>query len=228
MHGSVCEANIVQCTNIVSRMYFCAMDTRERILQEALKEFNSAGVANVGVREIARNLGISPGNMSYHFARKEDILRALIDRMSKENDAIRMRFADEVNSLDHFLRMFNELFVNQWRYRGLLSDIVQISGLLSQYSGIDYASAHVRRVKWLRDYLQAIPEDQLPKEGLDIEALSDIISHLARYWIADAFLLSPGIGSESACTRQMARIRALLLPFCTEKGRALIGSEQRF
>jgi AcrR family transcriptional regulator len=38
--------------------------------------FNEPGVAAVGVREIARDLGLSPGNVSYHYPTKEALLLA--------------------------------------------------------------------------------------------------------------------------------------------------------
>ena len=52
--------------------------TAERILEYAREAFNERGVAAVGVREIARDLGLSPGNVSYHFPTKEALIRAVI------------------------------------------------------------------------------------------------------------------------------------------------------
>ena len=47
------------------------MNTKDKILEKSLELFNNQGVHNVGVRDIARALEISPGNMSYHFPKKE-------------------------------------------------------------------------------------------------------------------------------------------------------------
>ncbi|NIQ74977.1 MAG: helix-turn-helix transcriptional regulator, partial [Gammaproteobacteria bacterium] len=47
----------------------------EQILNEALRLANDKGWRSAGVREISRELDISPGNLSYHFARKEEILK---------------------------------------------------------------------------------------------------------------------------------------------------------
>jgi AcrR family transcriptional regulator len=58
-----------------------ALKTRERILDTALALFNEQGTAAVSTNHIAAACGVSPGNLYYHFRNKEDIIRALFDRM---------------------------------------------------------------------------------------------------------------------------------------------------
>ena len=57
------------------------MSTRERILDTALALFNERGTAAVSTNHVAAACGISPGNLYYHFRNKEEIIRALFDRM---------------------------------------------------------------------------------------------------------------------------------------------------
>ncbi|SHI27523.1 TetR/AcrR family transcriptional regulator [Ferrimonas marina] len=54
------------------------MGTRERILDTSLALFNQRGTAGISSLEIATELGISPGNLYYHFRGKEEILAALM------------------------------------------------------------------------------------------------------------------------------------------------------
>jgi AcrR family transcriptional regulator len=53
--------------------------TRDRILKTSLALFNAEGEAQVSTVDIAAVLGISPGNLYYHFKGKEAIIEALFD-----------------------------------------------------------------------------------------------------------------------------------------------------
>lgn len=53
-------------------------DTRRRILDTARDLFNAHGLNRVGVRDIARAVGMSPGNLAYHFPTKDDLVAALV------------------------------------------------------------------------------------------------------------------------------------------------------
>lgn len=63
-------------------------DTKEAIVETAIGLFNEQTVAAVSTNHIARELGISPGNLYYHFGDKEAIVRAIHDRMVAEWDAV--------------------------------------------------------------------------------------------------------------------------------------------
>jgi len=57
-----------------------ASGTRDRILEASLVLFNEHGIAAVSTHRIAAELGISPGNLHYHFKSKEQILSWLFRR----------------------------------------------------------------------------------------------------------------------------------------------------
>jgi AcrR family transcriptional regulator len=56
-------------------------DTRQRILDTARGLFNESGLSRVGVREIARALEMSPGNLAYHFPTKDELVAALVKEL---------------------------------------------------------------------------------------------------------------------------------------------------
>ena len=58
-----------------------AKNTKERILATALEMFSQNGYAGTNIRELTAALGLVKSSMYKHFASKEDIWNALLDRM---------------------------------------------------------------------------------------------------------------------------------------------------
>ena len=60
------------------------MKTSERILECALQLFNEKGEPNVSTMEVANEMGISPGNLYYHFHGKEPLILGLFERFQND------------------------------------------------------------------------------------------------------------------------------------------------
>lgn len=55
------------------------MNTKEQIIEEALKLFSERGYNNVSVRDIAYAVGIKESSLYYHFKNKQDIFDTIVD-----------------------------------------------------------------------------------------------------------------------------------------------------
>lgn len=62
--------------------------TRERILDTALDLFNDKGSQQVTTNHIAEAMGISPGNLYYHFKNKAHIIQEILARLIARFDSI--------------------------------------------------------------------------------------------------------------------------------------------
>jgi AcrR family transcriptional regulator len=60
------------------------MDTPRRILAKSLELFNVQGVGQVSTNHVARALGMSPGNLYFHFRGKNDLVRQLFQEMTQQ------------------------------------------------------------------------------------------------------------------------------------------------
>lgn len=95
------------------------MKTRDRIIAAAIDLFNEQGTRGVTTNHIAAAIGISPGNLYYHFRNKEDILRAIFEQMDtyglEQYQAIAARVQPgTVAAIERTFVMIQEY---NWRYR---------------------------------------------------------------------------------------------------------------
>jgi AcrR family transcriptional regulator len=99
-----------------------APKTRDRILDASLALFNQEGLAGVSTHRIAAELGISPGNLHYHFRTKELIVswlfRRFEDRLAPCIDA-----SASVTALDDLWLSLHLTFEAIDEYRFIYRDI---------------------------------------------------------------------------------------------------------
>lgn len=99
------------------------MRTRDRILDASLKLFNEGGERAVTTNHIAANLGISPGNLYYHFRNKQAIIAELFNRY--EERVMSILALPEGRSIDtqDKLRYLKDVFAELWAYRFMHRDM---------------------------------------------------------------------------------------------------------
>lgn len=56
------------------------LSTSQRVLEVSATLFNQRGIEGVSIGQIAEGMGISPGNLTYHYRRKSDLVAAHIDQ----------------------------------------------------------------------------------------------------------------------------------------------------
>ena len=99
--------------------------TREKILDTSLSMFNALGERNVTTNHIADELGISPGNLYYHFRSKDDIVAQLFALYEARMDEVLARRKRPL-TLDDVRLQLQRVFECMWTYRFLYRDLVDI------------------------------------------------------------------------------------------------------
>lgn len=99
------------------------MRTRDKIIMTSLELFNEQGERNVTTNHIAAHMGISPGNLYYHFKNKNEIIfdiylqyEGLVDTYLRMPQGRALEINDKVNYL-------TAVFEGLWAFRFLHRDL---------------------------------------------------------------------------------------------------------
>jgi len=96
--------------------------TAERILLASLELFNRFGVPNVSTTMIAADLGISPGNLYYHYPAKEELINGLFKRYESSLGEL-LPASQGVRDVEDAWFFMHSLFELVWQYRFLYRDL---------------------------------------------------------------------------------------------------------
>ena len=104
------------------------MNTKDKIIATAIDLFNIHGTKAISTNHIAKEMGISPGNLYYHFRSKNDIIRSISDNFSNELGSV---FKIQLNSIPDFssnlTSLFNRFFKIQQSYQFLFLEGVHLT-----------------------------------------------------------------------------------------------------
>ena len=113
--------NIADSWNIMSQAK--SNKTKDRILQISLQLFNERGERSVTTNHIAAELGISPGNLYYHFRNKQEIIKELALQYQKETLAMLALPPERPLTTSDKVQYFQVLSNQLWVYRFIHRDI---------------------------------------------------------------------------------------------------------
>ncbi|MEM6805982.1 MAG: TetR/AcrR family transcriptional regulator, partial [Bacteroidota bacterium] len=80
-------------------------NTRQRIIAASIKLFNEKGFGHVSLQELAKELGMSRGNLAYHYPEKTDLLPEIVQQLSDKIAAYKL----EQNRLPTFSNLREDL-----------------------------------------------------------------------------------------------------------------------
>jgi AcrR family transcriptional regulator len=196
--------------------------TRERIIETALHLFNDFGEPGVTTAAISDEMGISPGNLYYHFHSKDEIVEALFGSFRAEIEqtlAVPGSGAQHVEDIWLFLHLVFEAI---WKYRFLYRDI---NDLLSRNRLLEtqfkLILAHkVKTAAQICEGLVLTGEMQANKS--EIQTLAVNMTVIATYWLSFEFVRNPrAVIDGHALARGAFHVMSLAAPFLTGHSREL-------
>jgi AcrR family transcriptional regulator len=129
---------------------------RQEILDAALLLFNRSGIGPVSTNHIGEAVGISPGNLYYHFRNKEEIVLALLDGLRSDVSAHlnALPAADIARDIGAHFGAGTDII---WRYRFLFEDRAAVRRLGPDFEVIarEHQQLFVDGVSSLLSALQA-------------------------------------------------------------------------
>jgi AcrR family transcriptional regulator len=99
------------------------MKTRDRILAAALELFNQQGERKVTTNHISAHLGMSPGNLYYHFKNKQEIIYELFLSYEKRVDANLELPSGRELTVEDKINYLQKVFQGLWEYRFIHRDM---------------------------------------------------------------------------------------------------------
>ncbi len=191
--------------------------TAERILEVTLELFNRFGEPNVSTTLISAELGISPGNLYYHYPAKEELINALYDRYERALHEL-LAAAEAVRNVEDAWFFLHTLIEGIWDYRFLYRDL---NDLLSKNRRLETQFQTVLKNK--AHALQAMLSGMnlagaVRMDSQEIAATSTCMVVLVTYWLSYEYVRDPRKALEpdhaqAALRRGAQHVLNLLAPY---------------
>jgi AcrR family transcriptional regulator len=198
--------------------------TAERILEVSLELFNRFGEPNVSTTLISAELGISPGNLYYHYPAKDELINALFDRYEHALGEL-LHASDSVRDVEDAWFFMHTLFELIWQYRFLYRDLNDLLSknrrLETHFQTILKNKAHA--VKAMLDSMSLAGALQIDSREVDATATSMVV--LLTYWLSFEYVRDPRKALEpesaqAALLRGAHHVLNLLVPYLQAEQRA--------
>jgi len=191
--------------------------TAERILEVTLELFNRFGEPNVSTTLISAELGISPGNLYYHYPAKDELINSLFDRYERALNEL-LNASDGVRDVEDAWFFMHTLFELIWQYRFLYRDL---NDLLSKNRRLETHFQAVlknktRAVKAMLDAMSRARVVNIDSREMETTATSMVV--VLTYWLSFEYVRDPRRALEpenaqSALLRGAQHVLNLLVPY---------------
>lgn len=198
--------------------------TAERILEVTLDLFNRFGEPNVSTTLISAELGISPGNLYYHYPAKDELINALFGRYERALHEL-LHASDGVRDVEDAWFFLHALFELIWDHRFLYRDL---NDLLSKNRHLEthFQDVLKHKTRALRTMLAGMDRAQAVRmDRREAEPTAQAMVVLLTYWLSFEYVRNPRQALEpthaqQALMRGAYHVLNLLAPYLEPAQRA--------
>ena len=191
--------------------------TAQRILEVTLELFNRFGEPNVSTTLISAEMGISPGNLYYHYPAKDELINSLFDRYEKALGEL-LRAAPDVRNVEDAWLFLHMLFELIWQYRFLYRDL---NDLLSKNRRLETHFQFVLKNKGqaVQNMLDGLSTGRAVQIALrEVQAVATAMVVVLTYWLSFEYVRDPRRALEPgsagpALLRGAFHVLSLLSPY---------------
>lgn len=191
--------------------------TKERIVETAIGLFNRRGFVNVTMRDLAQELDISLGNVTYHFKRKDDLIEAVHQQLIDERNTMleRVQLTPTIANINAQLLPLLELYE---RYRFFYLDIMEV---MRAYPDIaerhrEHIANQIRYIRAIIDYSVGSGNMMAESRTGQYDSLAETVCLMLTFWLSHHAVR----GKEGSFFNDAREAMwALVVPLLTEKGK---------
>ncbi|MDO9250798.1 MAG: TetR/AcrR family transcriptional regulator [Hydrogenophaga sp.] len=164
--------------------------TAERILEVTLELFNRFGEPNVSTTLISAELGISPGNLYYHYPAKDELINSLFERYEHALGEL-LGASDSVRNVEDAWFFLHSLFEIIWQYRFLYRDL---NDLLSKNRLLEtrFQGVLKNKSRAIRALLSGMSRSgALDINARELEPTANCMVVVLTYWLSFEYVRDP-------------------------------------
>ena len=194
------------------------MSTKERIVNVAVELFNEKGLVNVTMRDLAAELDMSLGNLTYHFKKKEELMEAIHGRIISERNSL-MENVQMIPSIANIHNQLVPLLQLYERYRFFHQDILEVMRAYPKIAEMqrEHINNQITYIKAIIDY--SIGSGNMKQEVVlgQYQQLAESVWMLLTFWLTQREVRNQ---QGNFYNQARSAMWNLVIPILTEKGLA--------
>ena len=160
------------------------IDTKTNIKNSAIRLFNEQETLSISTNHIAKQAGISPGNLYYHFKNKEEIITSIYKDLSSEFEStnsfeIILLSKNPIEALHHMFELYADIF---YSYRFLLRDSMVLIALYPSLKE-NFTKNQDKRIKQIESVLEFLIKENI----LEFENNQDLHKRAKLHWFITGY-----------------------------------------